>query len=449
MTYWHDTPDGHRDLYHWMGIAISLAFSINLHRNTETTGLPPGEQKLRKRIWWACFMRDQIIALGARKPSRIQETNTDMPALVVSDFETDAVLDESTDVARQCILLRNTSMQQVLALMCIAKSELCVYLGRILDSQYVALPSGGEASVQNTQSTRLLYPFELQHSLYMFECLVVDLKRWKHCLPTVCQYRPLVSIDAEAGNAVLATQRTVLHMLYQTTVLALYRPQSLSTSSKDSPATPWQVEDTTWSHIHDAATKITHMVANLSQYRLEECLPTTTVVLILPAMIAHVLRMQYGPLESRPSACHDYVRCMRVLETLSHTFYGADFAITFLNSVVGRTGIQTRHISLLGKVAAPVALVPQLPNLGMLVNGNVQPGVSCNATVMPLNTTYAASKWPTMALEIDASSKINTSQLVSEQLQDYASANEYNTSDSMPGNEPMWDLVFLDRLEMD
>ncbi|KAJ6444633.1 C6 transcription factor (Ctf1B) [Purpureocillium lavendulum] len=96
MTYWYEDPDHHKDARHWMGVAISLAQTLGLHQNPNSTGIPAPKQGLWKRIWWSCFIRDRLIALGMRCPTRIQDNDCDVPMLVESDFDIQVLPEDSS-----------------------------------------------------------------------------------------------------------------------------------------------------------------------------------------------------------------------------------------------------------------------------------------------------------------------------------------------------------------
>lgn len=88
MTYWYETPNDQKDPWHWMGDSLSFAYTIGLHRNPEHSKTSRKMQRLRKRIWWYCFMRDRLIAVSMRKPPRIRKDDYDVPMLMLEDFET-------------------------------------------------------------------------------------------------------------------------------------------------------------------------------------------------------------------------------------------------------------------------------------------------------------------------------------------------------------------------
>lgn len=50
MTYWYESPDDPKDVWHWLGVAISLARTIGLNCNTSSSPLSLQKQRLWKRI---------------------------------------------------------------------------------------------------------------------------------------------------------------------------------------------------------------------------------------------------------------------------------------------------------------------------------------------------------------------------------------------------------------
>lgn len=69
----------------WIGMTIRLAQDIGLHREP-----PPGTSKeaagLRRRIWWALYARERIIAICQGQPCIIDEDYTDVRDPDVEDF---------------------------------------------------------------------------------------------------------------------------------------------------------------------------------------------------------------------------------------------------------------------------------------------------------------------------------------------------------------------------
>ncbi|KAF4417684.1 Cutinase transcription factor 1 beta [Colletotrichum fructicola] len=140
------------------------------------------EKQLRKRIWWSCFMRDRLIALGMRRPTRIKDGDFDVPMLERSDFDPRVLPESTTVIPAECILLRDIPMQKKLVDLCISRARLCICIGRVLEAQYSVFVSGKT------------YPEDIT--------------------------------NFENGHSTVVFQRTLLHMIYFATLSALHRSQA-------------------------------------------------------------------------------------------------------------------------------------------------------------------------------------------------------------------------------
>ncbi|KAI1774181.1 transcription factor CTF1 [Hypoxylon cercidicola] len=339
MTYWYETPDDQKDTWHWMGVAISLAHTIGLHRNPANTNMTPRKQKLWKRIWWSCFMRDRLIALGMRRPTRIKDEDYDVPMLDESDFEIEPLADEIQIIGPECTLMRDVLMQQELALMCIAKAKLCLCISRMLKAQYSVLIRDKSRAENTTNSTMMLFPNKQLDNVESVNTCDLELMAWVQSLPTCCKHRPLSAMDLKNGRATIAVQRNLLHMVYYTTISALHRPQFLPSSPTHAPQTSVQVQEMSRTRVREAAAQITRMVAELHTCRLEKYLPTTGVTVILPAMIIHLLEMKNPLPQPREVAMRGFKQCMKVMEKLRDIYAAADYAVAFLDAALRKAAI--------------------------------------------------------------------------------------------------------------
>ena len=365
MTYWYETPDDQKDTWHWMGVAISLAHTIGLHRNPGSTTMSLAKQKLWKRIWWSCFMRDRLIALGMRRPTRIKDEDFDVPMLEESDFEIQPLADNINVIPSECTLMRDVGMQQELAVMCIAKAQLCVCISHMLKAQYSVLIRDTMKPENTTNSTMMLFPNKQLDNVDSVNAVDMELLGWAESLPACCQYRTLTPADVQDGRSTMAVQRTLLHMVYYTTISALHRPQFLPSSPTHAPTTSRQVQEMSRLRVRDAAMHITRMAAELHQLRLERYLPTTGVTVILPAMIIHLLEMKNPVSESRERATRGFRKCMRVMEKLREIYAAADYATGFLDAALRKAAIDLNSTvtpSTLAMVKrAPVEFSAQTP----------------------------------------------------------------------------------------
>ncbi|GJC81795.1 cutinase transcription factor 1 beta [Colletotrichum liriopes] len=339
MTYWYETPDDQKDTWHWMGVAISLAHTIGLHRDPAATSMPVRKQKLWKRIWWSCFMRDRLIALGMRRPTRIKDEDFDVPMLQESDFELEVLPEENKVIPAECMLLRDVSMQRELAALCISKAQLCICISHMLKAQYSVLIRDKMRPENTVNSTMMLFPNKKLDNVESVTSVDLELMAWADTLPAICQYRPLTPLDVKNGRSTVAVQRTLLHMVYYTTISALHRPQFLPSSPIHAPTTSRQVQEMSRLRVRDAAMHVTRMAAELHQLRLERYLPTTGVTVILPAMIIHLLEMKNPVSQSRDRATRGFRQCMRVMEKLREIYAAADYATGFLDAALRKAAI--------------------------------------------------------------------------------------------------------------
>ncbi|KAI1849559.1 hypothetical protein JX265_013624 [Neoarthrinium moseri] len=356
MTYWYETPDDQKDTWHWMGVAISLAHTIGLHRNPANTNMSPRKQKLWKRIWWSCFMRDRLIALGMRRPTRIKDEDFDVPMLEEGDFEIGPLADDVQVINHDCTLVRDVLMQQQLASMCVAKAKLCLCISQMLKAQYSVLVRDTERPENTTNSTMMLHPKKQLDNLETVTECDLSLMAWAEQLPACCQYRALTQMDVRDGHRTIAVHRNLLHMVYYTTISALHRPQFLHASPLHAPTTSRQAQEMSRLKVRDAASQITRMAAELHQIKLEKFLPTTGVTVILPAMIIHLLEMKNPLPHARDKAVRGFRQCMRVMERLRDIYAAADYAVAFLDAALRKAAIDlqaSHNVSILADMAKP------------------------------------------------------------------------------------------------
>ncbi|EPE02966.1 cutinase transcription factor 1 beta [Ophiostoma piceae UAMH 11346] len=377
MTYWYETPDDQKDTWHWMGVAVSLAHTIGLHRDPRTTGEPVRRQRLRKLLWWCCFMRDRMIALGMRRPKRIRSEDADVPMLVPGDFDKAILPDEIDILPAECRLVRDLDMQQQLAELCVEKAKLCVLVGNMLQQQYTILPRGRQrgsdaglggstngangtsgsgsgssnSSSNSNNSTMMLFPNRpvsddgKGNGPSVVDKIDAKLRAWLLALPTSCRYAALTPSDVQNGRATIAVQRTLLHLVYHTTMSALHRPR-IQPVAAGAPMLPIEQQEFSRARVRDAADCVTRMGGEMLRLRLEMYLPTAGVTVFLPAMFAHLLDIKGGvPRERRQQAVLGFLTCMRVMESLRETYAAAEIAKGFVESLLKKAGIDLAAVT--------------------------------------------------------------------------------------------------------
>lgn len=346
LTYYYETPDDQKDTWHWMGVATSVAHTIGLHRNPDKANMDPKRIKLWKRIWWSTYMRDRLIALGMRRPTRIKDEDYDVPLLTLDDFEIAAVPDNISCIPADCVVARDVAMQRQLAICCIQKAKLCLCISNVLSKQYCVL--NNNQGLLNDRTTMMLLPKKLDPQKSDVKHCDTELKKWQDELPKEARYE-----EASSGNRSVDLHKSLLHMVYYTTLSALHRPQVLPSGPvagcSDMEAS--EVLESSRRHVRTAATAITGIAQKLDSLDLVRFLPTTGVTVLLPAIIIHLLDIKAPDDETRRSSLRGFCQCMQVMGKLRDLYAAADYSTAFLEAAIRKAGISI----------APVPPPPQPP----------------------------------------------------------------------------------------
>ena len=326
-----------------MGVAISLAFSIGLHRDPQQSTMDPARKQLWKRIWWSCFTRERLVALGMRRPTRIREEDYNMPMLTLDDFNFDSLPETLTSVSSGCVVARSVESQRQLAVLCIEHAKLSICISQILSSQYsVRVNNQGYTTMEgNTATTMILLPKRTDSNSNDIETCDLKLIEWLKGLPKGAMYATPTSRDLNQRRP-LVMHRALLHMIYHTAISALHRPQIL-------PCAPamWHARNQTSppeilsrQKLHTAATEITRIAQDLQDVDLVQCLPSTGVTVLLPAIVIHLLNLKAPDENVRDTSLQGFCRCMLVMQRLSENHAAADYATEFLEAAIRKADIQ-------------------------------------------------------------------------------------------------------------
>ncbi|PCH08372.1 Transcription factor [Penicillium occitanis (nom. inval.)] len=370
MTYWYETPDDQKDTWHWMGVSLSLAHTIGLHRDPSNSGMGPRRKQLWKRIWWSTYTRDRLIALGMRRPMRVKDDDCDVPMLTLDDFEFKKFPSEVLNMLGDCELLTNTEHQRHLAMMFVEKAKLCLCVSHVLSAQYSVLSHrfGG-----TTETTMMLVPKKSEAGTIQVQKCDEELEQWQANLPTEIQYTPLEGVSSlSPAESSLQVHRSLLRMIYLTTSSALHRPQVLP--AMPSPAVEAALQEVSRSKVRYAAIEITNTAQRLHQLDLTRYLPTAGVTVLLPAVIIHLLDVKSNDANVRMVSLQRFYRCMRILQRLREIYASADFATSFLEAAIRKAGISLNLSDLdehepvaTAETVRPAALTPPPESLAQKV----------------------------------------------------------------------------------
>ncbi|CAG8903028.1 unnamed protein product [Penicillium egyptiacum] len=335
MTYWYETPDDQKDTWHWMGVSLSLAHTIGLHRDPGNSRMDMRRQRMWKRIWWSTYTRDRLIALGMRRPMRVKDDDCDVPMLSLDDFEFHPFSPEIVAMVGNSEILQNVSHQRELALMFIEKAKLCLCVSHVLSAQYSVLSHkfGG-----TMETTMMLVPKKSTAETFEVRSCDQELEDWLANLPVETQYTASSGSKLSEADEVLHSHRALLKMVYLTTSSALHRPQVLPAIPY--PSTDAELQDMSRNKVRFAAVEITAIAQDLHCLDLTRYYPTTGVTVLLPAVIIHLLDIKSTDPSIRMTSLQRFYQCMRILQRLREIYASADFATSFLEAAIRKAGIQ-------------------------------------------------------------------------------------------------------------
>jgi hypothetical protein len=394
LTYYYETPDDQKDTWHWMGVATSVAHTIGLHRNPERSNMDAKRTKLWKRIWWSTYMRDRLIALGMRRPTRIKTEDYDVPMMTLEDFELVVIPESWSCVPAECTLARDLDKQRELAIMCIEKAKLCLCISHVLSRQYCVL--NNNQGMVNDRTTMMLLPKKLDPESSEVKICDDELQDWLDNLPLEAQHR-----ETFTGDPAIDLSRALLHLVFFTTLSALHRPQvlpSLPTAAAKSPSAV-ELLDCSRQSVRRAATAITQLAQALDAAGLVKFLPTTGVTVLLPAIIIHLLDIKSPDEETRRNSLRGFCQCMAVMGKLRDMYTAADYSTAFLEAAIRKAGI---HVSTFAPPGAsspdettagqnmhPVTTVEDLVDAGRRLDMASMPPPAANTLTPPPDGSHA------------------------------------------------------------
>ncbi|KAJ9609500.1 hypothetical protein H2200_005827 [Cladophialophora chaetospira] len=338
MTYWYESPDEPKDVWHWLGIATSVARTIGLNCDTSNAPLMnPQQRRLWKRIWWSCYMRDRLIAIGMRRPMRISEGDFDVPMLELEDFETAALSPELSKMLGGCPAVKDSSKRMTLAKMCIGLAKLCTRITRVLAVQYSTL--GHKIGATQETTMRLVPKKSAAEPADVIQC-DREFDQWHNELSHDLHYFAPDSRERTTTNdgEVIHLHRALLSGIYLTAVSALHRPQILP-SAPNVVVAP-ELRELSKRKVREAADDITEMYKELFAHDMIRYLPNTGVTCLLPAIIIHLLDIKSTDNNIRQASIRKFQFCMQALQRLREMYASADFAFSFLDAAVQRQNAQ-------------------------------------------------------------------------------------------------------------
>lgn len=339
MTYWYDSDSDDKHTGYWMGLALTTAHIEGLHRHPEERPHMTKKGRLRRRIWWSCVIRDRLLGLGIRRPSRIREEEFTVEGLRLDDF--DISPPPSSEVARLLAAPSYTRTdpadRQRMANLCIDLSQLCMAIGRILHSQYTIASTPGGGS--NYLRRAIVQPRGPKEQAHNFAKCDADLQEWFRSLAPESSYVPGArdggAAISQVANSAIRLHKILLYMTYLTALGALHRPQVFYSGSD--AIDPARKADSR-RKLTEAAVAITKLAFDLQSNGQLCYAPTSSIPAFLSAALIHLLNTRSSDEETRNISIGRFCQCLDALQQLQDMYAAADEAVKIINNMLEHAG---------------------------------------------------------------------------------------------------------------
>ncbi|KAK5209389.1 hypothetical protein LTR41_004925 [Exophiala xenobiotica] len=326
MTYWYHKPDDPKGRIYWMRNALSFAYEIGLDRDSELIGLDAKQQRSRRRLWWCCYARDKLISFSERRASGIRENENHLAVLTPDDFEPQLFSRVLRGYSAPGIITR----PDILIELSIEHMKLCVLLGRVLDTQYLA---SGHRRTTTGETMMMLLPRNSETFMSDFMVRDQELSEWGEGICS--RLNGVIDVEPERNCRLVSLHSAVLEMLYHTALSMLHRP--LMALKHPTGSAAQALHDSSRQKLRDGARRITEIAKYLGDNSLLKHIPPIGVTALLAAAVQHVKDTVSRDTESHDAAVESFRQTMHALLQLREIYASAGHAISFIESVRERT----------------------------------------------------------------------------------------------------------------
>ncbi|KIW91695.1 uncharacterized protein Z519_07663 [Cladophialophora bantiana CBS 173.52] len=337
-SFWWKGANGHKDGYHWVGVAYSIARSIDLHHPTTDNGSNRAPQHLRRQLWWAICNREVIGSHSMGREPRFKDADHTVPILGLDDFDYGKMMSEAPsdmprateaqylDLARITVefVKLNKIFSKILGVVC---HENSVNRTTML---YSAQQMKGSNSVSSTKGRLNIDD--------LIEC-DRELTRWRQQVPeNLWHTGPLPFSPPEWRKAELS-HRAILSMMYHMALMTVHRPQVLPLES--AAPSPTGTSERNRRHIsrvrqRHSAQEITSIAMDFFNADLLTFLPATVVSCLMPVSILHTLDIFSDDVRIRTEATRQLDECRAMLYTLAERQFAPEWVLQTVEHLLSR-----------------------------------------------------------------------------------------------------------------
>ncbi|CAK7200319.1 hypothetical protein SEUCBS139899_003010 [Sporothrix eucalyptigena] len=366
MTCWYEkSQEDEEEMWHLVGAALSLAKSLGMHHNPDHLDIGVEQQRLRKKIWWSCFVRDRLLSLGMGRPARIHPGDFDVPMLTMEECELTPLEDDILTWVGPLPIADDCPTKANIYLCFVELVQLCVYMGDVLlqKSSILSNPANVMAGiVQMMVMPRRPAIQVYEGTTTTAQAMDRSLQGWQQSLTPGCRYtkgRGMYEAKRyrNESHQLLRLYQALLHMVYLTATTVLHQSQMLQAEEGSLVKSTRGVALTSRDKVTNAAADITDIVSELNDDDQLRFAPTVAIPALMSATLTHLMDLRAASSNVvRYTSIGRFFQCWQALHCLREMYVSADHAVSFLETVITKTGIRIPMLT----------MMPMLKSLGPL-----------------------------------------------------------------------------------
>ncbi|KIW29429.1 uncharacterized protein PV07_05244 [Cladophialophora immunda] len=335
-SFWWKGQNEQKDGWHWIGVAHSIARTIDLHHLAQDPGSNPERHHLRKRLWWALCTRETIGSFGLSRAPRIKDADHDVPMLDLDDLPYESMSGASSDMA-----YLSEAQHHVLARLTIEFVKLNRIFARILGVACPENAAGRTAVLYSAQQMEGSNNVSSRRQLNIqdLNACEEELARWRQQVPQdLWHAAPLPFSPTEWRKAELC-HCGMLWMMYHVAMMIIHRPQMLP--SESAPPSPSGTSERNRKRasraiVRHAAQEITSIAMDFYRVDLLTSMSATVVSCLMPVSIHHAFDMFSEDATIRAGASRQLDECRAMLYTLSEQQFAPAWILRTVEHILNR-----------------------------------------------------------------------------------------------------------------
>ncbi|KAF6815125.1 cutinase transcription factor 1 beta [Colletotrichum musicola] len=326
LTFRGESEGQPKDSWHWMNAAATLAYEIGINTEPSSAAFGSTERTLRRRLWWCCYTRDKILALGSGRPCRIKTQDYDVCMLRMDDMDLDTLKEPRKIFGSEALGPYDEITIIASAELCVEKTKLSVLMHRIIQLQQ------GFAQKDHMAEWSL--------STDSMDAIDADLNSWLRDLPDSCRVHPLCPKQRHVSILKsISSRQYLLHMAFHFALFVLHRSRELQASFTTCRTSISESTRGTQQKALRSARSITQLAADLHNRKIDSYLPVTAISALSPAISTHLFNMKSQSRDVRDAAISGFRVCMRIMYQLRELYPNAEITLSYLDVVLQKEGI--------------------------------------------------------------------------------------------------------------